>query len=93
MARRHTPLLSPPLWDLGHTAAHEELWLVRRLSGSLAAPGARGRLYRDRDAARARWRKFTRATVAAMYAAAGLRLLEWHEDPRGWSAVSLARHA
>ncbi len=37
--------------------------------------------------------KFTRAMVAAMYADAGLRLLEWHEDPRGWFAVSLARLA
>ena len=25
-------LLSPPLWDLGHIAAYEELWLARRLS-------------------------------------------------------------
>ncbi len=37
--------------------------------------------------------KFTREMVAAMYADAGLRLLEWHEDPRGWFAVSLARRA
>jgi L-histidine N-alpha-methyltransferase len=37
--------------------------------------------------------KFTRATVAAMYADAGLRMAEWHEDPRGWLAVSLARPA
>ena len=37
--------------------------------------------------------KFTRASVAEMYAEAGLRLLEWHEDPRGWFAVSLARRA
>jgi L-histidine Nalpha-methyltransferase len=37
--------------------------------------------------------KFTRETVAAMYAGAGLRLLEWHEDSRGWFAVSLARPA
>lgn len=37
--------------------------------------------------------KFTRASVAAMYADAGLRLEEWHEDPRGWFAVSLARIA
>ena len=35
--------------------------------------------------------KFTRASVAAMYADAGLALAEWHEDPRGWFAVSLAR--
>lgn len=37
--------------------------------------------------------KFTRAMVEEMYAAAGLRLEEWHEDPRGWFAVSLARRA
>ena len=34
MARQHTPLLSPPLWDLGHIAAYEELWLVRGLTGA-----------------------------------------------------------
>lgn len=27
------PLLSPPLWDLGHIAAYEELWLARRVGG------------------------------------------------------------
>ena len=37
--------------------------------------------------------KFTRAEVAAMYADAGLRLVEWDEDPEGWFAVSLARRA
>jgi L-histidine N-alpha-methyltransferase len=37
--------------------------------------------------------KFTRETVADMYAQAGLRLAEWHEDRRGWFAVSLARRA
>jgi len=26
-----SPLLSPPVWDLGHIAAYEELWLVRRV--------------------------------------------------------------
>lgn len=35
--------------------------------------------------------KFTRASVEAMYAAAGLALAEWHEDPKGWFALSLAR--
>ena len=33
--------------------------------------------------------RFTRATAEAMYA--GLELDEWHEDPRGPFAVSLAR--
>jgi L-histidine N-alpha-methyltransferase len=37
--------------------------------------------------------KFTREMVAEMYADAGLRLAEWHEDRRGWFAVSLARRA
>ena len=37
--------------------------------------------------------KFTRASVEGMYADAGLALVEWHEDPRGWFAVSLARRA
>ena len=35
--------------------------------------------------------KFTREAVEAMYADAGLALEEWHEDDRGWFAVSLAR--
>lgn len=26
-------LLSPPLWDLGHIGAYEELWLARRVAG------------------------------------------------------------
>jgi L-histidine N-alpha-methyltransferase len=34
--------------------------------------------------------KFTGESVAAMYEEAGLRLLEWHTDPKGWFAVSLA---
>lgn len=37
--------------------------------------------------------KFTRASVEAMYADAGLALVEWHTDPRGWFAVSLAARA
>ncbi len=35
--------------------------------------------------------KFTREAVEEMYAEAGLRLVEWHEDPRGWFGVSVAR--
>jgi L-histidine N-alpha-methyltransferase len=37
--------------------------------------------------------KFTRESVAEMYAAAGLELIEWHTDEAGWFAVSLARRA
>ncbi|HEX2451063.1 MAG TPA: DinB family protein, partial [Gemmatimonadales bacterium] len=31
--RQHDPLMSPVLWDLGHIAAFEELWLTRNLEG------------------------------------------------------------
>ena len=31
--RQHDGLMSPVIWDLGHIAAFEELWLTRNLSG------------------------------------------------------------
>lgn len=31
LGRQADPIMSPPLWDLGHIAAYEELWLVVRL--------------------------------------------------------------
>ncbi|HET9730273.1 MAG TPA: DinB family protein, partial [Acidimicrobiia bacterium] len=30
---QHDPLMSPIIWDLGHIAHFEELWLVRNLEG------------------------------------------------------------
>ena len=33
LVRQPSPLLSPPLWDLGHIAAYEELWLACRIGG------------------------------------------------------------
>jgi iron(II)-dependent oxidoreductase len=33
LRRQHDPLMSPILWDLGHIAHFEELWLVRNLDG------------------------------------------------------------
>lgn len=32
---QHDPLMSPILWDLGHIAHFEELWLTRNLSGPI----------------------------------------------------------
>jgi iron(II)-dependent oxidoreductase len=32
---QHDPLMSPILWDLGHIAHFEELWLTRNLEGSI----------------------------------------------------------
>jgi iron(II)-dependent oxidoreductase len=33
LVRVHSPLMSPLVWDLGHIAAFEDLWLVHRLAG------------------------------------------------------------
>jgi iron(II)-dependent oxidoreductase len=33
IVRTPDPIMSPPVWDLGHIAAYEELWLACRLSG------------------------------------------------------------
>lgn len=33
--RQHDPLMSPIIWDLGHIAHFEELWLVRNLDGPM----------------------------------------------------------
>ena len=32
---QHSPLMSPPVWDLAHVANYEEQWLLR----ALGAPG------------------------------------------------------
>ena len=33
--RQHDPLMSPVLWDLGHIAAFEDLWLTHNLTGRI----------------------------------------------------------
>jgi iron(II)-dependent oxidoreductase len=33
LRKQHTPILSPMVWDLGHIANFEELWLVQRAAG------------------------------------------------------------
>jgi iron(II)-dependent oxidoreductase len=33
LERVHSPLMSPLVWDVGHIAAFEDLWLVRRFGG------------------------------------------------------------
>jgi len=33
LRRQHDPIMGPILWDLGHIAAFEELWLVRNVGG------------------------------------------------------------
>jgi len=33
LERVHSPLMSPLVWDLGHIAAYEDLWIAHRLGG------------------------------------------------------------
>src|ERR1700676_4325113 len=33
LERVHSPIMSPLVWDLGHIAAYEDLWLACRLGG------------------------------------------------------------
>lgn len=35
VSAQHDPLMSPILWDLGHIAAFEELWLLENLAGPI----------------------------------------------------------
>lgn len=40
-----SPILSPLVWDLGHIANFEELWLVQRVAGRSPLDGSLGDLY------------------------------------------------
>src|SRR5947209_17581790 len=33
LVKVHSPLMSPLVWDIGHIAAFEDLWLVHRFAG------------------------------------------------------------
>jgi iron(II)-dependent oxidoreductase len=43
--RVYSPILSPLIWDLGHIANFEELWLVRRIGGREPLRDELGELY------------------------------------------------
>ena len=43
--RVYDPILSPLIWDLGHIANFEELWLVQRIGGRAPLRGDLGELY------------------------------------------------
>jgi iron(II)-dependent oxidoreductase len=42
LRRQHDPLMSPILWDLGHIAHFEEVWLLERPESSGGSEGLRG---------------------------------------------------
>ena len=52
LERVHSPIMSPLVWDLGHIAAYEDLWLCQRHAGRAAATGSGRAVRRVRDAAR-----------------------------------------
>ena len=43
LERVHSPIMSPLVWDLGHIAAYEDLWLAHRHGGHGAAAPRPGR--------------------------------------------------
>jgi gamma-glutamyl hercynylcysteine S-oxide synthase len=45
LQRVHSPLMSPLVWDLGHIAAYEDLWLAHRLGGRELLRGDLAGLY------------------------------------------------
>ncbi len=45
LQRVHSPLMSPLVWDLGHIAAYEDLWLAHRLGGRELLRGDLAALY------------------------------------------------
>ena len=49
MHRQHDPIMSPLVWDLGHVANFEELWLLREVGGQAAHDPDLDRLYNPFD--------------------------------------------
>jgi gamma-glutamyl hercynylcysteine S-oxide synthase len=45
LAEQHDELMSPLVWDYGHIAVYEELWLVQQLSGAAPVDVERMRVY------------------------------------------------
>ena len=52
--RVHSPLMSPIVWDLGHIATFEDLWLVQNAHGAAPLRGDLGRVYDPFEAPRSR---------------------------------------
>jgi gamma-glutamyl hercynylcysteine S-oxide synthase len=45
LERVHSPIMSPLVWDLGHIAAYEDLWIARRIGGRELLRGDLAALY------------------------------------------------
>lgn len=53
LTRQFTPIMSPPVWDMGHIAAYEELWLLGRVGGVESLHPERAELYDAAETPRA----------------------------------------
>ena len=73
---QHDPLMSPILWDLGHIAHFEELWLTRNLDGP------------DRVRARCRGCTIRSSIRAALAARCPFRC--WRSVARSWTRSGAA---
>ena len=82
--RVHDPLMSPLVWDLGHIAAYEDVWVCHRTGGlDLAAAGPRRAVRRLRDPARgARRHALPAARRGARLPGGGARALAGGARPR-----------
>jgi len=63
--RQHDPLMSPIIWDVGHIAHFEELWLTRNLDGPIEFSEMPG-LYNPFEHPRATRASLTLPTLAEM---------------------------
>src|SRR3977135_3379632 len=65
--RQHDPLMSPIIWDVGHIAHFEELWLTQNLDGPIEFSEMPG-LYNPFEHPRATRASLTLPTLAQMTA-------------------------
>ncbi len=86
--RQHDPLMSPIIWDIGHIAHFEELWLTRNLSGAIEFSEMPG-IYNPFEHPRAERASLALPTLAQMLARLReirskvldqLDNLEWDDD-------------
>ena len=83
--RQHDPIMSPPVWDYGHIAVYQELWLVQQLSGAAPIDEARMHHYdafENPRRVRASLPLLTRQEVAAYRDAVDARSLSLLDEVR-----------
>jgi len=87
---QHDPVMSPILWDLGHIAHFEEVWLIESLGGSLnGSEGLRG-MYNPVENPRGTRRELA---YAEFIAEGGYESREhWSDEGWAWRCESGVQH-